>query len=234
MSKNNTTKLSIDVVSDIVCPWCYVGKRQLDKALELIPEVEVDIRWRPYQLNPQMPKEGMDRTEYMESKFGKGASKGFYTSLENVGEELDIRFNFEAIKFAPNTLNAHRLIHWASYKGNDQSDAKTTNQTSLVTELFEVYFEQGGDLGDHDVLVDAAKSLGMDGELVSDLLNGDRDVETITDQVAIAGKMGITGVPCFIIENKYAVMGAQSPDILADNFKKAYQEKLVEESVENK
>ena len=226
MTEKNSIMLNVDVVSDIVCPWCYVGKRQLDKAIELLPEVKLDIRWRPYQLNPKMPKQGMDRAEYMESKFGKGASEGFYKKLETVGEELDINFDFHSIKFAPNTLDAHRLIHWASYNKNNKTDKTTTNQTDLVTRLFEAYFEQGGDLGDQDVLVDAAKSIGMDGQLVSDLLDGDRDVKAIEDQVAIAGTMGITGVPCFIIENKYAVMGAQSPEILADNFKKAYEEKL--------
>ena len=226
MTEKNPVKLNVDVVSDIVCPWCYVGKRQLDKAIELVPDVNLDIRWRPYQLNPQMPKEGMDRVEYMESKFGKGASEGFYRKLETVGEELDINFNFQSIKIAPNTLDAHRLIHWASYEKKGKSDKKATNQTDLVTRLFEVYFEQGGNLGDQDVLVDAAKSLGMDGQLVSDLLEGDRDVKAIEDQVAIAGKMGISGVPCFIIENKYAVMGAQSAEILAENFKEAYEEKL--------
>jgi len=233
MTEKNPVKLNVDVVSDIVCPWCYVGKRQLDKALELVPDVKMDIRWRPYQLNPQMPKEGMDRAEYMESKFGKGASEGFYKNLETVGDELDINFDFQSIKFAPNTLDAHRLIHWASYEKNDKPDKNTTNQTDLVTRLFEVYFEQGGNLGDPEVLVEAAKALGMDGELVSKLLDGDRDVKAIEDQVAIAGKMGISGVPCFIIENKYAVMGAQSPQVLADNFRKAYEEKLADANKDN-
>ena len=235
MTEKNPIKLNVDVVSDIVCPWCYVGKRQLDKAIELQPEVNLDIRWRPYQLNPQMPKEGMDRAEYMESKFGKGASEGFYRKLETVGEELDINFDFQSIKIAPNTLDAHRLIHWASYdKNNNKPGKKTTNQTDLVTRLFEVYFEQGGNLGDQDVLVDVAKSLGMDGQLVSDLLDGDKDVKAIEDQVAIAGTMGISGVPCFIIENKYAVMGAQSPEVLAENFKKAYEEKLDDQNSDTK
>ena len=235
MIENNPIKLNVDVVSDIVCPWCYVGKRQLDKAIEMLPDIDLDIRWRPYQLNPQMPKEGMDRAEYMESKFGKGAVEGFYRKLEAVGEELGINFEFQSIKFAPNTLDAHRLIHWASYDTkNNRPGKKTTNQTDLVTRLFEVYFEQGENLGDHDVLVEAAKSLGMDGQLVSDLLDGGRDVKAIEDQVAIAGTMGISGVPCFIIENKYALMGAQNPEVLAENFRKAYEEKLEDQNNETK
>ncbi|MCP4184025.1 MAG: DsbA family oxidoreductase [Hyphomicrobiales bacterium] len=234
MTENDPVKLNVDVVSDIVCPWCYVGKRQLDKAIDLLPDVKLDIRWRPYQLNPQMPEVGMDRADYMESKFGKGASEGFYRKLETVGEELDINFDFQSIRFAPNTLDAHRLIHWASYEKKGKSDKKTTNQSDMVARLFEVYFEQGGNLGEKEVLVDAAKSLGMDGQLVSDLLDGNRDIKAVEDQVAIAGKMGISGVPCFIIENKYAVMGAQSPEVLAENFKKAYEEKLDDQKSDTK
>jgi predicted DsbA family dithiol-disulfide isomerase len=227
MTEKDAIRLEVDVVSDIVCPWCYVGKRQLDEAIAMLPDVSLDIRWRPYQLNPQMPKEGMDRAEYMETKFGKDAVDGFYNKLETVGNELGINFQFKSIKFAPNTLDAHRLIHWASYETkNNQPGKKTSNQTDLVTRLFEIYFEEGGDLGDHAVLVEAAKNLGMDDRVVADLLDGDRDVKAIEDQVAIAGKMGISGVPCFIIENKYALMGAQSPQVLADNFNKAYEEKL--------
>jgi len=233
MIEKNTPRLEVDVVSDIVCPWCYIGKRQLDQAIAMLPNVDLDIRWRPYQLNPQMPRQGMDRGEYMETKFGKDAVDGFYRKLETLGTELGINFKFNSIKFAPNTLDAHRLIHWASYDTtSNQPDKKTTNQTDLVTRLFEIYFEQGGDLGDHGVLVEAAKGLGMDGKLVADLLDGDRDVKAIEDQVAIAGKMGISGVPCFIIENKYALMGAQSPQILADNFNKAYEEKLLDQKGE--
>ncbi|MCP4071043.1 MAG: DsbA family oxidoreductase [Hyphomicrobiales bacterium] len=231
VGKNRSDKLNIDVVSDIVCPWCYVGKRHLDKAIDALPEMEFDIRWRPFQLNPQMPREGMDRQQYMEKKFGKGGpTKNFFKQLEDIGEDLDIKFDFQAIKFAPNTFDAHRLIHWASGSADGQSNSSNNAgcQSELVTMLFEVYFEQGGDLGSHEVLVEVAGSLGMNTQLVSELLSGDRDVDAIREQLSVAGKMGISGVPCFIIENKYAVMGAQKPEILIENFEKAYVEKLDE------
>ena len=134
--------------------------------------------------------------------------------------------------FAPNTFDAHRLIHWASGSTESQAD-KSNNvgrQTELVTKLFEIYFSQGGDLGSHEVLVEAAASLGMNTQLVSELLSGERDVDAIREQLSVAGKMGISGVPCFIIENKYAVMGAQTPEILIENFEKAHAEKLNDQS----
>ena len=221
-SRVSQNRLNVDVVSDIVCPWCYVGKRQLDIAIEGSDNIEFDIRWRPFQLNPQMPKEGMSREEYMAKKFGAGGpTENFYEKLETVGASLDINFQFDSIEFAPNTLDSHRLIHWAS-GGEIQN---SNSQTDLVTKLFEVYFEQGGDLGNHKVLVEAAESLGMNGGLVAELLAGDRDVDAVQQQVGIANKMGISGVPCFIIENKYAVMGAQPPQALVEAFKKAHLEK---------
>lgn len=216
-------KINVDIVSDVVCPWCYVGKRHLDIAIGRMPDVDFDVRWRPFQLNPQMPKEGMGRVEYMAKKFGEGGpTKNFYDDLENVGKSLDIDFQFEKIEFAPNTLDAHRLIHWAS--GGDsggEENSKSGAQTTLATRLFEVYFEEGGDVGNRETLVDVAKSLGMNGDLVNELLGSERDVEAINEQVAVAGKMGITGVPCFIIENKFAVMGAQKPDALIEAFESA-------------
>ncbi len=229
VEQNKSNKLNVDIVSDIVCPWCYVGKRHMDKAIDALPEIEFDIRWRPFQLNPQMPREGMDRQEYMEKKFGKGGpTENFYKRLEDIGESLDIKFDFQAIKFAPNTFDAHRLIHWASGSADGQgnSSINSGHQTELVTKLFEVYFKHGGDLGSHEVLVEAAGCLGMNTQLVSELLAGERDVDAIREQLSVAAKMGISGVPCFIIENKYAVMGAQKPEILVENFKKAHSEKL--------
>ena len=224
-------KLNVDVVSDIVCPWCYVGKRHLEIAIEALPEIDFDLRWRPFQLNPQMPKEGMSREQYMAKKFGAGQpTEDFYKQLEELGAKLDIDFQFKAIGFAPNTLDAHRLIHWAggsedNGEGQPQTASKYGHQTDLVTKLFEIYFEQGGDLGNQQVLSEAAKSLGMNAELVSELLDSERDVDAIKEQVAVANKLGISGVPCFIVENKYAVMGAQKPEALIEAFEQANEEK---------
>ncbi len=225
-------KLNIDVVSDVVCPWCYVGKRHLDIAMAQLPHIDFDIRWRPFQLNPQMPKEGMPREEYMAKKFGEGGpTKQFYADLEKTGRKLGINFQFEKIQFAPNTLDAHRLIHWASGgRDNSSSDA----QTKLTTRLFEVYFLEGGDVGSRETLVEVAKQLRMNAELVAQLLNSDRDIDAIREQVAVAAKMGITGVPCFIIENKFAVMGAQKPDALIEAFQNAADDKIRQQSTDGK
>ena len=221
MAQSSAT-LNVDVVSDVVCPWCYVGKRHLDLAMAQMPDVSFDVRWRPFQLNPQMPREGMGREEYMAKKFGAGGpTKNFYEALENTGKGLGIDFQFEKIQFAPNTLDAHRLIHWASGGENKNIAA----QSRLATRLFEVYFVEGGDVGNRDVLIDVARALGMNGELVGELLGSERDVEAIREQVGVAGKMGITGVPCFIIENKHAVMGAQKPEALVEAFESAIAEK---------
>ena len=234
-------KLKVDVVSDIVCPWCYVGMRHLEIAMEALPEIDFDLHWRPFQLNPQMPKEGISREEYMANKFGAGQpTEDFYKQLEELGAKLDINFQFKAIGFAPNTLDAHRLIHWAGggkdpADGADQSQtaSKYGHQTDLVTKLFEIYFEQGGDLGNQQVLREAAQSLGMNGQLVDELLGSERDVDAIKEQVASATKLGISGVPCFIIESKYAVMGAQKPEALIEAFEQASEEKSEDYLAEN-
>lgn len=224
---NNTAKLNVDIVSDVVCPWCYVGLRHLDEAMARLPNIEFDLRWRPFQLNPDMPKEGMDRAEYMAKKFGKGTpTENFYKDLENLGKTLDIDFAFEKIEFAPNTLDAHRLIHWASGGAIDSP----ASQTTLVRRLFEAYFENGKNVGDPQLLSKIATELGMNHDLVTELLASDRDVEAIGEQLGVAANMGITGVPCFIVENKYAVMGAQKPEALVDAFEKAYAEKLTQNS----
>ncbi len=232
MSGTHSTKtLNVDVVSDIVCPWCYVGKKHLDIAMSELPDINFEIRWRPFQLNPQMPKEGMAREEYMEKKFGQSdPAQSIFKDLENIGTKLGIRFDFPAIEFAPNTLDAHRLIHWAS-GGSDTNNVE--KQTALVTRLFEIYFEEGGDLRDNEILIGAAQNIGMNAELVRELLAGERDVDAIKEQVAVAGNMGISGVPCFIIENKYAVMGAQKPEALVEAFQAAIDEKENGSAVEN-
>ncbi len=238
VQKNQITpnKLNVDVVSDIVCPWCYVGKRHLEIAIAAVPDIEIAVRWRPYQLNPQMPKQGMSREKYMAEKFGKGkSSEDVYKRLEDIGTGLDINFQFQAIEFAPNTLDAHRLIHWAggSSDGDRANVGKFGHQTDLVTRLFEVYFVEGGDLGNHQTLIEAAQSLGMNGDLVAELLTSERDVDAIKEQVAMAAKLGISGVPCFIIENKYAVMGAQQPEMLVEAFEQANEEIKLKFTAEN-
>ena len=203
-------KITIDVVSDVVCPWCFLGRKRLEQALALAPDVDAEIRWRPYQLDPSLPAQGKDRQAYMREKFGTGSRvDDIHKQLTELGEENDIVFDFEAITRAPNTLDAHRLIHWAAQAGPGKQD-------KLVGTLFSLYFEQGQDIGDHDVLVDAAASIGMEAPVVARLLQTDADKATIREEIDTANRIGVHGVPCFIIDQKYAVMGAQSAAVLAD------------------
>ncbi|MBZ9758448.1 DsbA family protein [Mesorhizobium sp. ESP6-5] len=208
MSEANA--ITVDVVSDVVCPWCFIGQKRLDKAIAAAGDVEVHIRWRPFQLDPTIPPQGKDRHGYMLAKFGSDERiREIHARIEPLGEAEGISFAFDAIKVAPNTLDAHRLIRWAGAAGEDV-------QNRLVRRLFQLNFEEGANIGDHTVLVEAAREAGMDAAIVETLLPSDADVEAVRTEIATASRMGITGVPCFLLEDKYAVMGAQDADRLAD------------------
>ncbi|EFM55639.1 DsbA family oxidoreductase [Brucella inopinata] len=203
-------KITIDVVSDVVCPWCFLGRKRLEAALVSLPDVEAETRWRPFQLDPTLPPHGKDRQTYLREKFGTSSKiDDSHRQLRALGEEYGIVFDFDAIIRAPNTLDAHRVIHWAAQAAPDTQDR-------MVGMLFSLYFEQGQDIGNHEVLVDAAASVSMDAEVVARLLQSKADKDTIRDEIATANRIGVRGVPCFIIDQKYAVMGAQTPDVLAD------------------
>ncbi|TWG94171.1 putative DsbA family dithiol-disulfide isomerase [Mesorhizobium sp. J18] len=211
--------ISIDVVSDVVCPWCFVGQKRLDKALISTAEIQVDVRWRPYQLDSTIPQEGMDRRSYMLSKFGsEDKLREIHARLEDLGRAEGIAFDFDAIKVSPNTLDAHRMIRWAA----TQPDGA---QNRIVRRLFQLYFEEGANIGDHTVLLDAAREAGMDAAVVETLLATAADTEAVQAEIATAQKMGITGVPCFLLESRYAVMGAQDADVLADAIRKVSEAK---------
>lgn len=202
--------ISVDVVSDVVCPWCYIGQKRLGKAVAGLADVDVHVRWRPFQLDPTIPAEGKDRRAYMLDKFGSEERiHQIHARIEPLGAAEGIAFAFDAIKVAPNTLDAHRVIRWAGAVGE-------TEQNRLVDRMFKLNFEEGANLGDHAVLVEAARDSGMDTSIVESLLPTDADVEAVRAEIATASRMGITGVPCFLLENKYAVMGAQDVDALAD------------------
>ncbi len=208
MSELNS--ITVDVVSDVVCPWCFIGQKRLDKAIASVGDVEIHIRWRPFQLDPTIPPQGQDRREYMMAKFGSEQRiREINARIEPLGEAEGISFAFDAIKVAPNTLDAHRLIRWAGTVGEDV-------QNRLVRRLFQLNFEEGANLGDHGVLTEAAREAGMDASVVETLLPTDADVDSVRTEIATASRMGITGVPCFLLEGKYAVMGAQDADTLAD------------------
>ena len=211
---------TIDVVSDVMCPWCYIGKMRLDDAIaQLGDELPVDVRWRPYQLDPTLPKEGKDRRQYLEDKFGgpEGAERA-YATVRAAGAEDGIAFRFEDIEVSANTLDAHRLVRWAGSQG-------TETQGRMVAILFRMYFENGRNIGDDAVLLEAAEEAGLDRAIVRELLESGADRDKVSEEVALSQQMGVTGVPCFILDGKYAVMGAQSAEVLANAVRQIVAEK---------
>jgi len=216
MSAPQLPPMPIDVVSDIVCPWCFIGKRRLEKALALRPDIAAELRWRPYFLNDWIPRQGIDRNTYLETKFG---SVECYAAIaERVAaaarsEGLD--YALDKIARQPNTLDCHRLILWAR---------NTSDPGRMKQRLMELYFSEGADLTDPEVLVDAAVDCGMDGDLVRNLLESDADVERIEGEARAAKEAGVDGVPCFIFGNVLAVSGAQDPAYLADAMGRAAAE----------
>lgn len=216
-------KLTIDVVSDVVCPWCFLGMRRLQSALAKVPNTDVEVRWRPFQLDPTIPPEGKERKAYMLAKFNdENRLRQAHANLVTLGAVEGISFDFEAITVAPNTLDAHRLIRWAAASGEGI-------QNKLVSTLFSYYFEQGKNIGDHGTLVEAAREAGMDTAVVEALLPTDADRDEVSTEIVTASRMGITGVPCFLLEGKYAVMGAQDTATLADAIRQVAAEKAAGE-----
>ncbi len=208
--------IPVDVVSDVMCPWCYIGKRRLERAIAASPDTLLDIRWRPFQLDATIPDDGMDRQEYLERKFGgaEGVAE-VYEPVRDAGKAEGIPFRFEAITKSPNTINAHRIIRWSHSVGL---------QDQVVERLFELYFIEGADLTDKEVLTDAAAMSGMEREIVERLIHSDADVEETKNEIALAQQMGVTGVPTFIVGQKYAVVGAQGPEVIAGAIAKVREE----------
>ncbi|MCP4206618.1 MAG: DsbA family oxidoreductase [Shimia sp.] len=197
--------IKLDIISDPICPWCFIGKSRLMKALEAEPDHPFVIEWHPFQLNPDMPAEGMDRREYLETKFGgKENAVRVYSEIEKHAVEEGLDIDFAAIKRTPNTINAHRLIHWAGIE---------KKQNTVVDALFAAYFKEGRDIGDTDVLADIADSAGMDAAVVRKLLDSDSDIEDIQKRDAHSREMGVNSVPTFIVANQHAVPGAQPADL---------------------
>lgn len=197
--------VKLDILSDPICPWCLIGKTHLDRAMEQMPDHPFVVEWHPFQLNPDMPAGGMDRRDYLETKFGgrENAVK-VYGQIAQHATEAGIEINFEGIQKTPNTLDAHRLIHWAGVEGR---------QTFVVAALFAAYFKEGRDIGDQEVLADIADSAGMDAAMVQRLLNSDADLTEIRARDAHSRKMGVSSVPTFIVASQHAVPGAQPPEM---------------------
>lgn len=199
--------LQIDVVSDVVCPWCYIGKHRLERALALAPDVAVEVNWRPFFLNPWVPREGMSREDYLVTKFGSvEAYASIASRIKDAAAEEGLQYNPERLQRQPNTLDCHRLIHWAG-----ASDAAA----AMKQRLMELYFRDGGDLTKLDVLVQAAADAGLDANEMRARLGTDADVDLVSAQATEASNKGISGVPTYVFARQYAVSGAQPPEQLA-------------------
>lgn len=201
--------VDVEVYSDVVCPWCFVGRRRLAQAVELLDgKHEIRVTWKPYQLNPWIPAEGMDRAEYRRIKFGSAErASGMDGKLRETGHELGIELNFDKIQRAPNTLNAHRLAWLAS-----QQD----RQIEVVDALFQAYFTDGKDVGDLATLVEVAASVGLDADEVRRFLESEEAVAEVEEELNVGRSLGIDGVPFFLLAEKYGVSGAQPADVLAN------------------
>ncbi|MGJ5011126.1 DsbA family oxidoreductase [Bradyrhizobium oligotrophicum] len=199
--------LIIDVVSDVVCPWCYIGKKRIEEALKLVPDVPVEVNFRPFFLNPWVPREGISREQYLTTKFGSvEAYKGIAGRVVAAAEQEGLSYHPDRVARQPNTIDCHRLIRWAGEIGR---------APEMKQRLMELYFRDGGDLTDVEVLVQAAADCGLDAEVVRKMLATDEDVALVSAQAHEAAEKGISGVPTYVFAQKYAVSGAQDPQMLA-------------------
>jgi len=205
----------IDVVSDVVCPWCFIGKHRLEKALAMKPDIPVEVHWRPYFLNDWVPREGMARDDYLTTKFGSPERyKGIAQRVQAAAAAEGLTYAVDKISRQPNTIDAHRLIRWAAGIGK---------AADMKQRLMDLYFTEGGDLSNRAVLVQAAADVGLDAEDVREALESDTDVAAVEQEANSAKEAGIEGVPCFIFGGRYAVSGAQAPEYLAEMIERAAQ-----------
>jgi predicted DsbA family dithiol-disulfide isomerase len=197
--------IKLDIISDPICPWCYIGKSNLDRALEARPDHPFEIEWHPFQLNPDMPAEGMDRQAYLDGKFGgRAQSDTVYGRIADAAKAAGLNLRLSEIPRTPNTIDAHRLIHWAGLEGR---------QTAAVSRLFKAFFEDLRDISERDVLLEIAEGIGMDRAMTERLLASDGDVADIRARDAHARERGVTGVPTFLVANQHALPGAQPTEL---------------------
>ncbi|WP_404309802.1 DsbA family oxidoreductase [Neorhodopirellula lusitana] len=207
--------LTVDVISDVICPWCYIGKRRLEKAIAAIDgQHDVNVHWHPFQLNPTMPKEGISRQEYRTRKFGSWErSLELDADVVAVGESEGIHFDFDKSERTPNTVDAHRLIWLAEQHGC---------QDTIVEALFAAYFTQGKDIGNQQTLVDLVAEAGLDRKAADTMLNSDDAMDVILNGKEMSQQHGVTGVPFFIINKRITLSGAQAPETFLDAFNQVY------------
>ncbi|HIO02324.1 MAG TPA: DsbA family oxidoreductase [Alphaproteobacteria bacterium] len=207
--------MKIDIISDTVCPWCFIGKRRLERAIAMRPEMVPEVNWYPFQLNPEIPEEGIERELYLSLKFGGiERAKEIYRAVGEASASEDLDFNLSAIKRMPNSLRSHRLLHFSKIKNA---------QHAVVENLFRSYFFHGTDIGSVESLLEIAKDSGLDPKQVRCYLESDEDLELVRNQDIQSRKMGVSGVPCFIIADEYAISGAQEPEVFLQVFDAAKQ-----------
>lgn len=212
MAQQVKASVHVDVISDVVCPWCFLGKRRLDAAVKLTPDIAVRVLFRPFFLDPTIPREGMSRHDYLARKFGEGALAGIHDQLIAIGKAEGVPYAFDKITRSPNSLNAHRLLRWAAVAGT---------QAQVMEALFLAYWSWGQDISDIEVLKTIAIVNGFRGEDIERVLKSDEGTKEVLEEVATAERMGITGVPTFIFNSKYGAVGAQPAEILASLIRKA-------------
>ena len=209
-------KLHLDVIVDVVCPWCFLGKRRLDAAIAELDDLDIEVRYRPFQLDPTIPQEGIEREDYVIGKFGSAdALDEAHARLFSLGADVGITYAFDLIEKTPNTLDAHRLVRWAAAEGLGDP---------MLERLFSLFFEDGADLTKAETLIAAAEEIGLDEDEVTMKLEGGVDLDAVKADIAHAGRMGITGVPTIIVENKFAISGAQTSEVLVDALRRIASE----------
>lgn len=199
-------RLQIEVVHDLVCPWCYLGVRRLFRTMRRRPDLLYELTWRPFLLNPDMPRLGMTRSDYVIRKFGgEDRARRLYASITEIGDAEGVSFRFERIRRTPSSVDAHRLIRWAGRFGRS---------TELAEALFAAHFTDGTDIGDHAVLRAIAQSCGLEPAQAAAFLRSDEDIDAVHADNLRAHRLGINGVPCFVVAGRHAIAGAQEPDVI--------------------
>lgn len=199
-------RLSIEVVHDLVCPWCYLGVRRLLRTLVSRPDLSFELIWRPFLLNPDMPRAGMTRADYVTRKFGgEERARRLYGSIADIGRSEGVMFRFERIRRTPSSIDAHRLVRWGSAAGRG---------SHLVEALFSAHFTDGRDIGDPQVLIAVAGSCGLDPMAAHAFLFSDAETDAIHAENLRAHRLGINGVPCFVVGGRHAIAGAQEPEVI--------------------
>jgi len=203
-------KLSIDMISDVVCPWCFLGKRHLDTAIAALPDITFDVTFRPFFLDPTIPAEGLDRHTYMLNKFGAEKLKTIHDPLIAAGKQVGIDYAFDQITRAPSSMNAHRLVRWSHFIGS---------QRQVMEALFTAYWSWGKDVSDIEVLKTIAIVNGLNGPEIAEELATDRDKKEVLEEAQMVQQIGVQGVPTFVVNRKYGMTGAQPVASMIEMFK---------------